>query len=120
MAGHRWQVRLQGLDGTAGERHRAGLAVLGGPEGDATLHQIHVLTLHPFGFTPPAGGLEQEHQHVGRGGLSHLPEVGAETIALLVADHAVFGVDQAQLLGHPRDLLQVPVQVGIGKHCPDG
>ena len=77
------------------------------------------MTFKPFGLTPAASGLKQEHQQIGRGGLSCLTEVFAETISLMVTDHSVLGVEHAQLLRHARHLLNMAVKVGIRKHGPN-
>jgi len=78
------------------------------------------LALETLGLPPPASGLEQEDQQIGRGWLAELAEVEAEAIALVVADHPIPGVADAQLPGHPRQRLQVPVQVGIAEHGAEG
>ena len=113
-------VGQQGVNGPAGEWHRAGFSVLGGPESHAPLHQIDVFAPQPLGFTPARSGLEQEHQQIGRGGFTHLAEGIAEHVPLLVTDDPIAVAAGPQLLRHLRHVLQVPVQLGIGKHGAQG
>ena len=108
----------QGISCPSGQWHRSGLAVLGGPERHPPLHQIDVFAPQPFGFTPAGGGFEEEHQQIGRGGFTHLPEGVAQHVPLLVADYPIAVAAGAQLLRHLRHVLQVPVQLGIGEHGP--
>ena len=67
---------------------------------------------------PASSGLEQEHQQIGRGGMTSLLKPVADECHLLIREHAVLGVLQLELSWQFGHLVDVTTEVSISEHGP--